>query len=285
MLYVWGLAQLEGAEVLLRIEDHDRQRSRPAFEESILRDIDWLGFEPANDVCPGRSPFRQSDCAERYERALSRLARRWHVYRCTCTRKQLAKAVRPLPTGERPYPGTCRRLMHPEDVPHSLRVAWHHGASAECFEDGLQGPQRQEPRLQCGDMVVRDRTGQWSYQFAVTVDDLSHSIDFVVRGLDLLESTGRQLRLAQMLGRARPPRYYHHPLLTDERGKKLAKGRGALPIRSLRAAGCAAAEVLGRAAAGGGLLAEPWPVHASEAGELVARALAEWRRQGPPGPQ
>ena len=285
MLYVWGVAQLEGAEVLLRIEDHDRQRSRPAFEASILRDIDWLGFEPANDVSPTRSPFRQSDCGERYERALSRLARDSHVYRCTCTRKQLAKAVRPLPTGERPYPGTCRRLMHPADVPHSLRVAWHPRASPECFEDGLQGPQKQEPRLQCGDMVVRDRLGQWSYQFAVTVDDLSHSIDFVVRGLDLLESTGRQLRLARMLGRARPPRYYHHPLLVDQRGEKLAKGRGAFPIRSLRAAGCAPADVLGRAALGAGLLTELGPVRASEAGPLVERAHTAWRGQDRSRPQ
>ena len=273
MLFVWGIAELEGGRVLLRIEDHDGQRSRPAFEASILRDLDWLGFQAANQVGAGPSPYRQSDCGERYEGALARLRRTWRVYRCTCTRRQLARRVRPLPTGERPYPGTCRDAENPGSVPHALRLEWDPALAEESFRDGLQGMQRQEPRLQCGDLVVRDRIGQWSYQFAVTVDDLQQGIDFVVRGLDLLESTGRQMRLARMLGARRLPRYYHHPLMLGERGEKLAKRSGSTAIRLLRAAGARPADVLGLAAVGAGLLPEARPVLASDAGHLVEREL------------
>ena len=273
MLYVWGIAHTLDAEVLLRIEDHDRQRCRPAYESSILRDMDWLGFESFKRTGEGEDPYRQSSRAERYERALSRLARNWNVYRCTCTRRQLAATVEPLPTGERPYPGTCRLAGHPASVPHSLRVQWADDASPERFQDGIQGSQCQEPRSQCGDLVLRDRLGQWTYQFSVTTDDLVQGIDFVVRGEDLLASTGRQLRLGRMLGRDRPPRYYHHPLLRDQRGRKLSKRYRAPSLRSLRSEGCRAADVLGRAAAEAGLLEAARPVTASEAGPLVAKVL------------
>ncbi|HET9152174.1 MAG TPA: glutamate--tRNA ligase family protein, partial [Gemmatimonadales bacterium] len=97
---------------------------------------------------------------------------------------------------------------------------------------------------QCGDLLVRDRLGNWTYQFAVTVDDLDQGIDLVVRGDDILASTGRQLRLARLLGRERMPLFLHHPLIVKPGGAKLSKASGDTGVRELRAAGMTAADVL-----------------------------------------
>ena len=83
--------------------------------------------------------------------------------------------------------------------------AWRLDEGDEQFDDGRLGPQVQQPSAQCGDLLARDRHGQWTYQFAVTVDDMQDGVDFVVRGMDLLPSTGRQIALARLLGRSRPP--------------------------------------------------------------------------------
>ena len=272
MLYVWGLADLLGAEVLLRIEDHDRQRSKPEFESALLRDMEWLGFQPANQVSAAPSKYRQSDCETVYADALSKLASGGHVYRCVCTRQTLARFKRRRQGSEPRYPGLCRRAMHPKSVPHGLRLAWERHAPAESFRDGLLGPQEQRPELQCGDLLLRDRIGQWTYQFAVTVDDIRHGVDIVVRGEDLLPSTGRQIRLARMLGRLEMPRYFHHPLVRDRSGVKLSKKQRSPSIRDVRAAGAAPADVLGDAARAVGLVPETVPLLPSDASYLVERA-------------
>ena len=278
MLYVWGIAGILGGEVLLRIEDHDRQRCQRRYERELLRDLEWLGFEPVNRVDERSSSYRQSDCDEAFAQALRRLRRSYPVYRCVCTRKQLADAAGPAALGERPYPGTCRNAARPASEPHGLRLAWERDAAAEVFTDGLLGPQRQEPREQCGDLLLRDRHGNWSYQFSVTVDDLRHGVDLVVRGEDLLQSTGRQLRLARMLGAVQQPVFYHHPLVRDAQGAKLGKRQGSPAVCELRKQGIRATKVLGEAAFGAGLLAEPTPIPASEAGELIeARQRGRWR--------
>lgn len=279
MLYVWGIGEILDGEVLLRIEDHDRQRSQRRYERELLRDLEWLGFEPVNGLADESSSYRQSDCDEAFAHALRRLERGYRVYRCVCTRRELAAATGPETLGERPYPGTCRNAGHPASQPHGLRLAWEPDAAAEAFTDGLLGPQRQEPREQCGDLLLRDRHGNWSYQFSVTVDDLRHGVDFVVRGEDLLQSTGRQLRLGGMLGAVRQPVFYHHPLVRDAQGAKLGKRQGSPSVSDLRQQGICATTVLGKAAFGAGLIPEPRPIPANEAAELVAaRHRGRWRR-------
>ena len=270
MLYVWGMAEILRGEVLLRIEDHDRQRSQRRYERDLLRDLEWLGFEPVNRLADQPSTYRQSDCDEAFAQALRRLERGYPVYRCVCTRRQLAAATGAEALGEQPYPGTCRNAGHPASKPYGLRLAWEPDAAAEVFTDGLLGPQRQEPREQCGDLLLRDRHGNWSYQFSVAVDDLRHDVDFVVRGEDLLQSTGRQLRLARMLGAVQQPVFYHHPLVRDAQGAKLSKRQGSPSVSDLRQQGVRATAVLGKAAFGAGLIPEPRPIHASEAAELIA---------------
>ena len=267
LLYVWGAARAFGVEVILRMEDHDRGRCRPEFEAAILEDLDWLGFAAANVLVPV-SPFRQSDCGDRYAAALERLKGQAHVYRCNCTRKQIAARVAPAAGGELPYDGRCRELGLTEG---GVRVDFDGGA--EDFVDGLLGEQSQDPSLQCGDLLLRDHAEQWTYQFAVTADDLMHEVDLVVRGEDLLPSTGRQIRLARMLGRERPTLFLHHPLIRDDAGAKLSKKEASAPIGETRRRGMSPQAVLGRAAQQVGLTAEAAPREREALLELTAKKL------------
>ncbi len=235
-IYVWGIARAAGGRVQVRIEDHDRIRCRPAYEAGILEDLAWLGLE-------GGPVTRQSDAPEAYTEALARLRGGAQVYTCTCSRREI---------GAGPYPGRCRDRGLTEADSLALRVRLPD--TTEVFEDLALGPQTQRPAAQGGDLLIRDRDGHWTYQFAVTVDDLRHGVTLVIRGDDLLDSTGRQIALARLLGRLDPPRFLHHPLIVDEGGRKLSKSAGDTGIRELRAAGRTAADVLGMAAAAVGLV-------------------------------
>ena len=243
-LYVWNTARALGCRVLLRIEDHDRQRSRAEYEAGILDDLDWLGFTP--DVFPtsafraGRCAGRQSDREAVYREAVQVLVRDGRVYGCDCSRRALLPPAHE--GGEHRYPGTCRtRGLALEDG-----VGWRVivDETSEPFVDALLGPQVQTPSAQCGDVLIRDRLGNWTYQFAAAVDDFRQGVDLVVRGMDLLESTGRQIYLARLLGRAAPPAFMHHPLIMKAPGRKLSKSDGDTGIRELRAAGWTRERVL-----------------------------------------
>jgi glutamyl-tRNA synthetase/glutamyl-Q tRNA(Asp) synthetase len=233
-LFVWGWARRHQARVLLRIEDHDRERSHLEYEASILEDLAWLGF--AADGLP----VRQSERSAVYEGALGKLRRRGLVYACECSRREILAATGS--EGELRYNGTCANKDLEERPGLALRVRLPR--SEEHFEDLLLGPQRQTPADQCGDLLVRDRRGFWTYQFAVTVDDFDQEVTHVIRGQDLLSSTGRQIQLARMLGRTRPPRYLHHPLVMKTRDQKVSKSDGDTGIRDLRARGLSASDVI-----------------------------------------
>lgn len=260
-IYTWGVARALGGRVILRIEDHDRVRSRPEFEEALLEDLAWLGFVRGGLKASGyhdeNAYIRQSDDFAAYDAALERLRRTQHVYACDCSRKEI---------GSERYPGTCRHRHLTERPGRGLRVEMAPGI--ERFTDALLGPQEQSPADQCGDLLIRDRDGHWTYQFAVTCDDERQGITVVIRGEDLLSSTGRQIRLARMLGRERPPVFLHHPFLMNPAGEKLSKSSGDTGVRELRAGGHAPADVIGRAAAALGLIASMRPIRASEVQEL-----------------
>jgi glutamyl/glutaminyl-tRNA synthetase len=140
------------------------------------------------------------------------------------------------------YPGTCASKKLAERDGLGIRVRLPE--STERFHDELMGPQQQIPAAQCGDLLVRDRHGHWTYQFAVTVDDLNQGVNLVIRGADLLESTGRQILLARMLGRTVPPRFMHHALIMKSPGQKISKSDGDTGIRDMRAAGMSREDVL-----------------------------------------
>ena len=249
-IYVWGIAGSLGGRVLLRLEDHDRGRCRPEYEAALLDDLAWLGLEPdqgsLEKLRAGTSIWRQSDCGEIYASAVSRLAAEASVFVCDCSRKDIAVDGGEVRNEETRYPGRCRdRGLAP--VP-GRRVRVRIDPGEECFVDGRLGEQRQQPAEQCGDLLLRDRLGNWSYQLAVVVDDLRHGVDLVIRGEDLLSSTGRQLRLGRLLGRKTPPVFVHHPLIRKPSGEKLSKAAGDTGVRVLRERGATPASVLGRAA-------------------------------------
>jgi glutamyl-tRNA synthetase/glutamyl-Q tRNA(Asp) synthetase len=263
-IFVWGLARALDGRILLRIEDHDRQRCRPEFERSLLDDLDLLGFTP--DVHPtkelrgGPSDGRQTDRDATYREALAPLIAAGMVYGCDCTRRQVDSPV---------YPGTCRTRGLPLRAEVGWRVRVH--SREEVFDDIRLGPQRQTPAEQCGDLLIRDRLGNWTYQWAATADDVLQGISLVVRGEDLLASTGRQIQLARLLGRTAPPAFLHHPLVMKSPTQKVSKSDGDTGVRDLRSRGWTAERVIGHAAWLAGLQPTDVPVSASEVPSFFER--------------
>ena len=230
---VWNMASAggPGGRVLLRIEDHDRSRCRPEFEAALLEDLEWLGFVADGPV------IRQSERGAMYETALDGLRTQNLVYACSCSRSDLQSGR---------YPGTCAGGGLAPRPGLSLRVRL--SPVTERFVDLRLGPQEQRPFEQCGDLVIRDRQGSWTYQFAAVLDDKLQGITHVVRGEDLLDSTGRQIQLARLLGRAQPPAFFHHALLMRTPSQKLSKSDGDTGVRDLRRKGWSAADVIAHAA-------------------------------------
>ena len=244
-----GVVWNSGAEVLLRIEDHDRERCRPEYETGILDDLDWLGYRPdifhtdafRAGVCDGR----QSDRETVYREAVDVLVKQGLVYACDCTRRALEmRGAWPVLRGagakggkftELRYDAHCRARALPLVDGYGWRVRMDSGI--ERFADRRLGLQEQDPSAQCGDVLIRDRLGNWTYQFAVSVDDFRQGIDLVIRGEDLLSSTGRQIRLARLLGREQPAAFLHHPLIMKSPAQKLSKSDRDTGIRDLRARG------------------------------------------------
>lgn len=260
-VWTWGIARAAGGTVLLRIEDHDRGRCRPEYEQAIREDLEWLGLSPDRES-------RQSDDPAVYREALDRLGRTAGVYGCRCSRADIARRTGPEPADgeELRYPGTCRDLGIPPLEGAGIRVML--GEETIGFNDLRLGPQQQTPARQCGDLLLRDAAGNWTYQLAVTVDDARQGISLVIRGEDLLPSTGRQILLAKMLGREQPAAFLHHPLIVNPEGAKLSKRDRATGIRELRAAGWSPESVLGESAWRTGLLPELRPLGVSELAAL-----------------
>jgi glutamyl-Q tRNA(Asp) synthetase len=265
-IWVWGLAAATGSRVVLRIEDHDRERCRPEYDFAILQDLEWLRFGAE------AGPVRQSTDHAPYLAALDELRDRGLVYTCECTRSTFAAWA--ASHGNRwqgpGCPGGCRTRALVDDGAVTLRLTL--GSRLEQWNDLLLGPSSDDPSA-TGDLAIRDRRGNWTYSFAVVVDDLRQSISLVVRGEDLIDATAAQIRLGQLLGRQDPPLFAHHPLIRKPGGKKLSKADGDTGVRDLRAAGANPADVVGRAAAAIGLVPDIRPVPASEAGALVRESI------------
>ena len=272
-IYVWGLALRHGARVVLRIEDHDRQRCRPEYETALLDDLDRLGItadEPSTDALRSGEPsrFRQSDLGATYEGALASLEVQGRSYGCECTRSTFAawrEAHGPVFSGPG-CPGGCRDRFLDPGPGIGIRVAL--GGGGESWADLLLG--RIVARVAAsGDLLIRDRNGNWTYALCVVVDDIAHGVDLVVRGEDLVDATASQVRLARLLGRPAPPAFAHHPLVLRPDGSKLSKADGDTAIGDLLDAGMRAEELFGEAAFRIGLLPAARPMTFDEALGLV----------------
>ncbi len=264
-IVVWGMARAAGGRVLLRIEDHDRQRSRPEFDRALLEDVAWLGFVADS------GPVRQSEDDTPYQAALETLRDAGLVYGCDCTRSTFEAwaAANGQPWSAQGCPGGCRERELDGPV---LRAAL--GGGKERWMDALVGPCEGEVS-EAGDLPIRDRHGNWTYGFAVVVDDLWQGVDLVIRGRDLLDSTPAQIRLDSLLGGDSPATFAHHGLVRRPDGHKLSKADGATGIRDLRAGGRSAAQLIGEAAAAIGLIDAARPIRADEVAALFPVPAAD----------
>lgn len=227
----WLDARAQQGRWLLRIEDIDAPRCDPRHAHSFLSDLAALGLHWDGEVC------WQSRRESRYQEAFEQLCASGQVFGCACSRREL-RTGQPA-NGELWYPGTCRQGLPTGRTARSWRFRVEPGEIA--FVDRQLGEQRQEPARQCGDFVIRRREGFFAYQLAVVIDDADHGVTQVVRGADLLASTGRQIALQRALGLPQPI-YLHLPLLCHRNGDKLSKQSGADaidlrdPARALRQA-------------------------------------------------
>lgn len=213
-----------------------------------------------------------------YRAALEDLRAQGRIYGCTCSRRQRGGAV--VPGLEQRYPGTCVAKGLPAGPGLGIRLRLEE--TTEHFDDLRHGPLTQRPAAQCGDLLLRDRAGNWTYQFAATVDDWAQRVTLVIRGDDLLSSVGRQIYLARCLGRRTPPLFLHHPLLMKTATEKLSKSEGDAGVRELRASGLTAPEVIGRAARRAGLVDTDRAVEAAEVTALVGHLPRLRSRLGRP---
>lgn len=258
-----------GGRFLLRIEDIDRDRCRPAFEAGILRDLAWLGLvweEPVR---------RQSEHFETFREAAGQLADMGLLFACTCTRSQIAAAVAGHetagiawprdPDGSPVYPGTCRAvgagradIARAEAGECALRLdmagavtfaggglTWtEHGDDfyRKDFDLASGGDRIAADPLAWGDVIICRKWTPTSYHLAVVVDDALQGITHVTRGRDLYHATSVHRLLQTLLGLP-DPAYAHHRLLTGADGLKLAKSRRDLSLRALREAGRTPADI------------------------------------------
>ena len=213
---------------LLRIEDVDTPRTVPGAARVIQEQLRFLGLQWDGPV------VFQSARTNRYRLAFDRLAATGKVFGCACSRREIADALavrapQALQRNLEPvYPGTCRNGIPGGRAPRAWRFRVCDEAVTEVvmFDDRWLGPQRQVPAEDAGDFIILRADGLWAYQLAVTVDDGEAGVTHVVRGQDILSSTGRQVLLQRALGLPTPS-YLHIPLVMGANGEKLSKQNGA----------------------------------------------------------
>jgi glutamyl/glutaminyl-tRNA synthetase len=278
----WRRARATGGKLVFRNEDLDYQRCRPEFVRAMYEDLRWLGLDwdegPPGSFSPqsgktgqpgdpgftpqsGQSevggpfaPYSQSQRRTFYLGAWRKLRDGGFIYPCSCSRKDLERALsaphEALPfhgatlpdhlhgvDDEAPYPGTCRhKLATAKNYDSPAGVSWRFRVPEGeiiSFVDGYYGPQQFVAGRDFADFLLWRRDDIPAYQLAVVVDDAAMQITEVVRGADLLKSTARQLLLIRALG-YRTPAYFHCPLLRDEKNARLAKRHDALSLKKLR---------------------------------------------------
>jgi glutamyl-tRNA synthetase len=302
----WKRARAARGKLIFRNEDLDYQRCRPEFVEAMYEDLHWLGLDwdegpdldsnvAGGDVSCGSvsqsgrgdfGPYSQSERRSFYLDAWRKLRDTGLIYPCTCSRKDLeralsapheepkstwsasalacgqnssaqpgAAAVQSATDDELPYPGTCReKIGTARDYDSPAGVSWRFkvpDSETIGFDDGYFGRQEFVAGRDFADFLLWRRDDIPAYQLAVVVDDAAMQITEVVRGADLLKSTARQLLLIRALGYS-TPEYFHCPLLRDEKNVRLAKRHDALSLRKLREQGVKAEELRKRFESGVG---------------------------------
>lgn len=246
-LTAWTAARDVGGRFILRIEDIDRTRCRPAFEAAIYEDLAWLGLSWETPV------LRQSDHLADYEAAVADLATRGLAYRCFRTRKEIAEEMSRAPHGAMdawrgaPLPADEEQTRLAAGEPFAWRLSLDAAKQAlggfqslDFMEEGA-GPIGETGRIAArpelgGDVVLARKDVGVAYHLAVVLDDARQGVTHVIRGQDLFEAAHVQ-RLLQALLDLPTPVYRHHPLLVGPDGKRFAKRDRAETLAELRARG------------------------------------------------
>jgi glutamyl-tRNA synthetase len=282
-LVAWLSVRSRGGSFVWRLEDLDPPRAVPGVAEAALEDLRWLGldWDEGPDVGGPYAPYEQSKRSEHYEDALRRLAEEGRLFPCHRSRKDLRELATAPHAGQGPPPypkrlrpdevaeGWFERFQAPGAGGPDAAIRFRVHEEPVGFHDLVLGEQVQWVDLEVGDFVLKRRDGLYAYQLAVVVDDLLMGIDEVVRGVDLLDSTGRQMQLIEALG-GEPPAYAHVPLILTAEGEKISKRDGGLTLQSLRQEGVTPEALSGFLAHSAGLLDRPEPCRPEE-------LLAEFR--------
>jgi glutamyl-tRNA synthetase len=259
-MLAWLHARIQGGDFILRIEDLDLPRVVAGSADQILRDLEWLGLDWDGSV------VYQSDRNELYQYALDQLAAQGLTYECLCSRKDIQSAAS-APHGKvGVYPGTCRQNRPMGSVPAdekkpSIRVQVSDSMSSEV-----------------GDFVVKRADSLFAYQLAVTVDDLDQGVTEVVRGEDLLDSTVKQIYLAQLFrsnmaySESALIQYLHAPLMLDDKGQRMSKRDGSASVNLWRQNGGDAESMLGYLAFTSGLTVENRAISKQELLDQLSQA-------------
>jgi glutamyl-tRNA synthetase len=252
LLAYWHV-RARGGSLRMRIEDLDGPRVQARFADSALFDLEWLGLDWDGPV------WLQSRESSGLDAALTQLFESGRAYPCVCSRADIRNAQSAPQRGlvEARYPGTCRgrfgsfaeaeretgraagaRLIVPEG---KLRIV-----------DGVHGASDWNVADEVGDFLIAKRDKAAAYQLAVVVDDAAQGVTEVLRGDDLLPSAARQWHVQEALGLAHPL-WFHVPLVTDDRGRRLAKREADLSLAELRAGGTDPRSIVSWAAKSAGI--------------------------------
>ncbi len=262
----WALAKQNGWRIVLRIEDLDGPRIKDDADKLAIDLLGWLGMDW------DEGPHYQAHDLAPYHTALCSLLESGEVYPCTCSRKDIQKAQSaPHDSHELRYPGTCRpesdtfdEVYDCDDLLKDSHQAWRIlvPAGEITFHDALHGKQVVDVHGQVGDFIVASKAGLPAYQLAVVIDDARQGVTQVVRGDDLIRSTGRQLLLYDRLGLEPVPTYTHLPLVLGHDGRRLAKRHGDTRLDTYRKQSVTAERVIGLLASWSGILDKPEPMSA-----------------------
>lgn len=235
-LFNWLFARKNSGVFILRIEDTDKQRSRPEYEEDILSGLKWLGL----GVDEG--PIRQSERLSIYEKYLQKLLADSRAYYCFCTKEELELSRQSqLTSGQAPiYSGRCRSLTAQEIKKKQGQgeksvIRFKVPAKKIIFNDLIRGRLEFDGAL-LGDLVIARSLREPLYNFSATVDDYEMKISHVIRGEDHLANTPKQIALFEALN-LEPPIYAHLPLILNSDRSKMSKRFGATSLRQYRRAG------------------------------------------------
>ena len=250
-LLSWLSAKSKGGEWLLRIEDIDPGRSRQAYADWLMDDLDWLGLRWDG------TPVYQSQRSDIYEHYYDQLCQQGLTYPCYCTRADLLATQAPHESdGRVVYKGTCRQLPPQPGRTAATRLVVPD--QTVTFQDGHYGTQAVNLAREVGDFIIRRKDSAWAYQLAVVIDDALMGVTEVVRGRDLLLSSPQQMYIAKLLGFSSPS-FTHLPLLCNASGQRLSKRDSSLDMASLRQR-YTPTDIIGQLACMAGLQSEPQPV-------------------------